>query len=318
MGTHHLQPARSIEEAISELDSLIAGEAAAERVVAFGQDAVPYLEQLLLDSPPRTVSVPRCRAVRALSALGAYRVLFEYFNRYAMPKDAAVLFAEDAVRSAAAMELAPIHSEEVYRVLLDAARHRATGGIVQALGTFCRHESVPLLFELLEDDFCRNDALVELRKVPDAARPYAILLLRGCTDTAIHGPAAARRRRSTLQLLSEFGIFPCDWPELRTFLSDEDIDCVVAAAQIGLSAASGPDKEEIVRALIDASARMNWAQEMRSCELLDECTAVAQHVAREFIASCSQSSVQPTWRSPLWRILYHILGNEVQQARWLP
>lgn len=313
MGAHQLQPARSVQEAIRELDSLIAGGDAVERVVAFGQDAIPCLEQFLLDSRPRTISIPRCRAVRALGALGAFPVLVHYFEHFTIPRDAAVLFAEDAVRSVAAMELAPIHSEEVYRVLLDAARQRATGGIVQALGTFCRHESVPLLFELLEDDFCRNDALVELRKAPDAAQPYAILLLRGCTDTAIHGPAAARRRRSTLQLLGEFGVSSCDWPELQTYLSDEDL--VVAAAQIGLSAASGPDKEEIVRALIDASARMNWAQEMRSCELLDEHAAVAQHVAREFMTTRSQSERQPKWHSPFWRTLYHILGNEFLQAR---
>jgi hypothetical protein len=114
--------------------------------------------------------------------------------------------------------------------LLDATRQRATGGLVQALGAFRRHESVPLLFELLEDDLCRVDVLAELRNVPDAAQPYAILLLRGCTGTPIRGTISSRRRRSTLQLLVDFGISEGEWLEIRQYLHDEDLDCVIAAA----------------------------------------------------------------------------------------
>jgi HEAT repeat protein len=153
-----------------------------------------------------------------------------YFLQYERPADSAILFAEDAVRSAAAKELARIRSEEVYHVLLDATRQRATGGLVQALGAFRRHESVPLLFELLEDDLCRVDVLAELRNVPDAAQPYAILLLRGCTGTPIRGTISSRRRRSTLQLLVDFGISEGEWLEIRQYLHDEDLDCVIAAA----------------------------------------------------------------------------------------
>jgi hypothetical protein len=315
MGADQLQLARSIQEAISDLDSLVTGEHAVERVVVFGQQAVPYLERFLLNSSPRTISIPRCRVVRALGALGAYSVLLQYFDRCARPGDAAVLFAEDAVRSAVARELAQIHSESVYRVLLGAARQRATSGLVQALGTFRRDESVPLLFELLEDDLCRNDALAELRRVPEAAQPYATLLLRGCTDIPIEGPTVSRRRRSTLQLLSESGIAEGDWPELRTYLSDQDLDCVIAAAQIGLSVSPEPDKDNIVEALIAASARMNWAQELQACELLDQHAVVARSVAQKFLILRGQSNCQPNWHSPFWRILHHILGNEFEQAR---
>ena len=315
MGVQQLQPARSIQDAISGLDSLVAGEAAVSRVVAFGQAAIPYLERFLLESPPRTVSLPRCRSVRALTALGAYSVLIQYFKQSAAPRDPAVLFAEDAVRSAAAIELAQTQSEQIYGVLLDAARQRATGGLVQALGAFRRRESIPLLFELLEDDFCRNDALAELRKMPATAQPFAILLLRGCTNTTIDGYTASRRRRSTLQLLSEFGIAEHDWPELRTYLYDEDLDCAIAAAQIGLSVTSARDRELIVEALIEASARMNWAQEMQACELFDQDAALARAAARTFVISHDQSRSRPNWLSPLWRILHHILGNELQQAR---
>jgi hypothetical protein len=315
MGAQQLQPVRSIEDAISDLDSLVAGEAVVWRVVAFGQRAIPHLERFLLDTPPRTVALPRCRAVRALSALGAYSVLIQYFIQHESPRDAAVLFAEDAVRSVAAIELAQTQSEQVYGVLLDAARQRATGGLVQALGTFRRRESIPLLFELLEDDFCRSDALAELRKMPATAQPFAILLLRGCTNTTINGYTSSGRRRSALQLLSEFGIAEHDWPELRTYLYDEDLDCAIAAAQIGLSVTSAGEKEQILRALIEASGRMNWAQEMQACELFDQDTALARVAARTFVRSRIQSGSRPNWLSPFWRILHHILGNELQHAR---
>ncbi len=313
MGAHQLQPDRSIQKAISELDSLVGTESAVERVVAFGKLAIPHLKHFLLDCPPRTISIPRCRAARALGELGAYSTLSKYFLQYERPADSAVLFAEDAVRSAAAKELAQVHSDEVYRVLLEAAKQRATGGLVQALGAFCRHESIPLLFELLEDDLCRTDAMTELRKVPEAAQPYAVLLLRGCTETLIQGSIAARRRRSTLQLLSEFGICERDWPEIRKYLHDEDLDCVIATAHIGLTLAPESATETIVETLIKASARMNWAQEMDVTELLDGHRAVAWPVANTLAVRHADEGERPNWLSPFWRILYHFLGDHLEQ-----
>ena len=315
MGAHQLQPDRSIQKAISELDSLVGTESAVERVVAFGKLAIPHLKHFLLDCPPRTISIPRCRAARALGELGAYSTLSKYFLQYERPADSAVLFAEDAVRSAAAKELALVHSEEVYRVLLEAAKQRATGGLVQALGVFCRHESIPLLFELLEDDLCRTDAMTELRKVPEAAQPYAILLLRGCTETLIQGTISSRRRRSTLQLLVDFGISEGEWPEIRQYLHDGDLDCVIAAARLGLSLSRDVSRESIIEALIGKSARMNWAQEVEVIEILDQNRFAAQSVARTFANRRQLERERPNWLSPFWRILHHVLGSELQCER---
>lgn len=316
MGACQLEPDRLIHEAISELNSLVGSEFAVEKVVALGKLVIPHLEHLLLDGPPRTISIPRCRAVRALGELGAYSILLKYFLQYECPVDSAVLFAEDAVRSAAAKELAQVRSEEVYQVLLAAAKERATGGMVQALGAFRRCESIPLLFELLEDDFCRIDALTELRKVPDAAQPYAILLLRGCTNLPIQDSNALRRRRSTLQLLSDFGISERDWPEIQAYLHDEDLDCVIAAARIGFSlAAEEGATERIVVALLEGAPRMNWAQEMETMELLDQRSSLIRTIAKEFVSSRIEHEAKPNWLSPLWRILHHVLGHELQHDR---
>lgn len=315
MGAHQLRPQQTLEEAIGELDSLREGERAVERIVQFGQQAVPHLARLLLDCPPRTIAVPRCRVVRALGLLGAYSILLRYFEQYSRPHDSAVLFAEDAIRSAAATELAQAHRDDVYPILLEAAKERATNGLLEALGEFGRPESVPLFFELLEDDLCRTEAMTQLRRTPEASAAYAMLLLRRCTDLPIDGSSTLRRRRATLQLLSEFGIPERDWPEIRPFLHDSDLDCAIAAARIGLSLGVRAEIEGILRALIAATARMNWAQEMAAMELLDQHHEAAVEIARSLLDSDHFGTQTTNWMSPFWRVLHHVLGSQLQQQR---
>ncbi|MGH9342865.1 MAG: hypothetical protein ACRD19_03775, partial [Terriglobia bacterium] len=250
-----------------------------------------------------------CRAVRVLGTLGAYSVLLAYFERYTRPQDATVLFAEDAVRSAAARELSRSKSDATFHVLLDAAKQRATSGLIQALAEYRSPESIPIFFALLEDDLCRDDAKAALKQIPAEAQPYAVLLLRGQTEIAIDGPAALRRRRATLQLLSEFGIDANDWPELRTFLRSEDLDCVNAAARIGFQSAPEEEKAAIAAALIRASAKMNWAQETDCVELLDMHPGLAHAAAMEAAAKHRSSGESPNWMSPFWRVLNHLLGK---------
>ncbi len=299
----------AIEQLIAALDSVVDGERAAEQLISLGPRVVPAVERFLLASRPRSVSIARCHAVRVLGTLGAYSSLILYLEKYIRPTDATVLFAEDAVRSAAARELMHHLSPETFKVLLDAARQRPTNGLVQALSQCQWPESIPLLFELLEDDLCREDAMEGLRKAADAARAYAILLLRGLTQLPIQGANASRRRRVTLQLLVEFGVEMNEWPDLRCFLHDRDRDCVISAANIGLRCASAAERFSIIAALIEASAGMGWAQETEAVELLDRWPQLARQVAREVRA---QHRAKPNWLSPFWRILHHILGDEVQ------
>lgn len=301
----------SPEQLVGLLDSMVEGERAFEQLIAIGQLAVPCLERFLLDSPPRSLSLPRCRAVRALGELGACSTLIAYFQRYTRPADATVLFAEDAVRSAAAEELLHCQGEAAFPVLRNAVRERATSGLVRSLGEFRRPDAIPAFFELLEDDLCREVAKEALRKCAAPARSFAMLLLRGRTEVPILGPAASRRRRATLQLLAEWGVSAADWPELRSFLWDEDMDCVIAAARIGMHL-SGSGKEEIVAALIENAGTMNWAQETDAVELLDSCGEVTRVVALKIAEHRKNLGETPAWASPFWRTLHHLLGGELQ------
>jgi len=299
---------------IAALESLIDGDPAIALLVACGDRAIPYLEHFLLAGPPRTIALPRCRAVHALGELGAYSTLISYFRKYERPSDAAVLFAEDAVRSAVAQELLRWKSDEVLWVLLDAAKQRATGGITFAIGEFRRAEGLPLLFELLEDDLCREEAKDGIRKLPEEARDYAILSIRGSTALRLGGPAALRRLRATLQLLNEFGVSPEDWRDIRTFLCEPDADVVIAAASIGLQMANMVDRREIIPSLFRVSEHLNWAQEDQTGCLLDANRALAYETAEAILEERTSRAERPDWLSPAWRLLRHALGREPESG----
>lgn len=305
---------RKIERWIAELDSLVDGERSAAELTALGIRAIPYLERFLLDGRPRTIALPRCRAVRALGELGACSTLAAYFRRYEPPADAAVLFAEDAVRSAAARELLRWKSDETFEVLLNAAKQRATDGLIFGLGQFHNPRCIPLFFELLEDDLCREVAKEGLRKMPEATHPYAILLVRKLTDIPLYGPSALRRRRATLQLLQEFGVSSEEWRDLRGFLLEQDPDVVIAAVSIGLSISQYAQEETMLRTLFRVSCHPNWVQEDQIAELLDAHRTSAKCVARVIVEEHKARGEHPNWLSPLWRILKHVLGEELETS----
>lgn len=299
---------------VEALDLIVDGDRATEALIAIGQGSVPFLEQYLLDGRPRSLPLPRCRAVRALGELGAWSILIAYFRQYRRPEDAAVLFAEDSVRSVAAQQLMRWKSDEIYRTLLDASRQRVTSGLILALGEFRRPESVPSLFAAMEDDLCREEAKEALRKVPDVARQYAILSVRGAVTPGLYELSALSRRRATLQLLREFGVTPEEWHDLREFLHDPDADVVIAAAQIGFQMAPIQDHRGIAKALFRVSPHLNWAQEDDVGRLLDDHRDIARELARGLVRERQIRGEHPNWLSPAWRILKQILKGEQEDT----
>ena len=300
-----------IERLMVKLESLVDGNRAVPLLVACGQQAIPYLEQYLLSGSPRTIAIPRCRAVRALGELGAFSVLISYFEEYEPPADPEVRFAEDAVRSAVARELMEWRSEKVYRVLLDAARQRATNGLLLAVGGFRNPESVSLLFAALDDDLCREEAMEGLRKVPGVAREYAILSIRGQTETDLLSLGASRRLRATLQLLVEFGVTREEWQDLRAFLDSRDPAIVISVAHLGFQNAPESDYRAIIDALFHISPHLNWAQEDEVNKLLGMHRDLAREIARTVVIERERRGESPNWLRPLWRVLQHVLGRDL-------
>lgn len=311
-------PDERIERLISVLCSLIDGEGAIGPLVSFGNRAVPHLLSFLIDEPPHSMPQPRCWAVQVLGEIGAYTALQSYLRSYARPENGWVMLAEDTVRSAAAYELSRVKSEENFQILLDATRQRASQGLVQALAEYERNETIPIMFDLLEDDLCREDARIALLKVPGKARAYAVLLLRGHSHLGFRGPAAVRRRRGVLKLLNELGIEKDYWRELEPFLADEDADCAIETARIGLSFADDIEDTEIILNLLYASSRMSGSQELETTKILDVHPEIARQICRRIASRQTIVPHSTELKEPSWRILRHVLGNDVILYMGLP
>lgn len=302
-------PSLEMERLIAALDSLVDGEAAAERLIATGPSAIPWLGRFLLEGCARTIAVPRCRAVHALGELGAQQALLSYFRQHRHPTDPAVLFAEDAVRSAAAEELAKHPSEEVYGVILYAAQERITGGLIRALSVFGRAESIPVLFSALDDDLCREDARSALRKMPAQSRAYAALVLRGKHAASVQMVLSHRQRSAILQLMCEFGADAEDWPILREYLEDADADSVIAVAGIGFALGATADYTAIIDSLLRISSHLNWVQEDDVSRLLEGHPEQARAAAHKLHENAVSRGEEPNWLNPRWRILRRFLGE---------
>lgn len=305
--------AETVEHLVHTLESLREGERAERMLISIGQQAVPCLSDFLLHSPPRTIAEPRRRAVHALGELGACTALVAYFQKGALASDAQVLFAEDAVRSAVAHELLRWPTDATFRVLLDAARQRATEGLLLALGEFRRPESMPLLFHSLEDDLCREEAMAALRKMPEQAREYAMQSLNDLSDVQLRGGNARWRCRATMKLLREFGVSLQDWRKIQAFLSEEDPEIVLSAAQMGLSVAPASEHPSIIQSLLRLADRFNCVQEADATDLL-----LAQGPAvRPIVSSIEQDRLQhgdvPRWSQPSWRVLQHVLDGAARE-----
>lgn len=300
---------RTVEQLIEDLESLVDGDRAEAILLAKGNRVIEPLARYLLSGAPRSISLPRCRAVRILGELGAYSTLISYLCDSRLPVDSVVLFAEDAVRSEAAQELVHWRTEESVEALLTAAKIRATSGVVSALGEFRRSESVPILFALLEDDLCREAAMEALRQMPETAHDYGILLLRGHTDIPIGTPASLRRLRSTLHLFTGLNLSSADWDDLKSWLRESDPETVITIGSIGLKIGSIAERRAIFEALLRVSRSVNWSQESAIEALLDTDRILAVEVADAFARQHFGNRENPNWLDPSLRILRHTLGD---------
>ena len=300
-----------IEAFVLALESLTDGELAVDLLVACGKPAIGPLEHLLLRGAARTISLPRCRAVRALGDLGAREILAAYLDNAHLPSDSVVLFAEDAVRSAVARELLRWKSDETFRTLLNAAERRTTMGLIEALGEFRRSAAIPLLFQTLEDDLCRNAAFAALLKMPEESRSYVMLSLRGGTERNLMEPSASRRRRATAQLIQRLGISTDEWREVSGLLTDDDPAVVISIVAVGFQVASPESFPNLIQTLFRIAHKLNWVQEDEVIHLLDDHRELARSVARTILKEFKSRGESANWLSPTWRILEHLEKTEV-------
>ncbi len=247
-----------IEALVQSLNSLDEGELGIDMLVACGDSTIGPLRRFLLEGHPRSIFVPRQRAVRALAQLGAKDVLLEYLLSDREISDPAVAHGEEAVRNTAARALAAWQTEDVYQALRRMLRSRLTG-VIEALGEFRRPEVVPELVATLEDDFCRSFAEDALRKVGELAHHALIDAARTPDPSGVNElPGSQRRRRCALRLLEPLHLDADDWRLLAVLLYDRDREIRARTSAIALRVGDEPDKKVAAKRLIEALPTADW------------------------------------------------------------
>lgn len=249
---------QQIEALVQSLNSLQEGELGIDMLVACGKSAIEPLRRFLLVGRPSSIFIARQRAVHALAQLGAKDALLEYFLSDRPIQDPDVAHGEEAVRNTAARSLATWQTEDVYQALRRMLRRRMTG-VVEALGEFQRHEIVPELIAVLEDDFCQSFAEDALRKIGDLAHRALIDAARTPHLGGGHErPASARRRRSALHLLESSRLEADDLRLLAVLLYDEDREIRARARAIALLIGDEADKRLSAQRLIEGLPVADW------------------------------------------------------------
>lgn len=293
----------TIRHLIAALESLTDGELAVDILIACGRRTVPFLSQALLDAPPQSIAVSRCRVVRALGGLGEKHILLQYLRDWKHPVDPAITMAEDAVRSAAAKELLRWPSQEVFDILMMCIRDRSSLGLVEALGAFGRAEAVPVLFQVLRDDICEKAAKEVLRGTPEHTKTFALQLLAASSLEDERAPSTLPMLRSTLALLSGMKISKTEWASISHLLDWVDAEIVITCAEIGMRSAPAKEYRAIVSHISRILPGCNWLQDSRAIELLEFCKPLARSVRRTKRDELINSWSKPNLLNPMWRVI---------------
>lgn len=246
--SEHLQ---KVERAIARLKSFADGDLGVVDAVACGGEAIPALKGILFARERSGLYQARCRAVAALSALGASDVLIDFLETERFITDPVERVGEDAVINAAARVLPNVRDPYVFGVLMRLGHHSRLTGVIGALGASGRVEAIPVLVAALEDDASQPIAEAALRRF--GRRTGGALLYAATTQLPTperESPSSVRRRRSALRILAEIGITRQAWPMLRRLIDDNDVKIAILACEICFGYGSAIERFKATRCLI--------------------------------------------------------------------
>jgi HEAT repeat protein len=228
-------------------------------VIALGERAIPALRTVLFEGERSGLYQTRCRAVQALSALGAHDTLIEFLEHERPIGDPIERVGEDAVINAAALALARIRTRRVFELLLRLARRPALTGVIGALGNFESSEAIQALMNALEEDASRLTAESALRKLGVLARAALLSTVDLKVPTAdSESESSARRRRAALRLLAEMDTSPDAWRDLRHLMHDKDARVAAFASEITLARSSAAEQRDAILRLIELLSQEDW------------------------------------------------------------
>ncbi len=191
------------ESDVRDVLNLHDGNEGVVKLITKGPSVIPAVRSFLFRRNKAGIYQPRCWAVEVLAALCATAVLKDYLLAPRPEASAIERFGDEAVINAAARALCSIeHQSDVYELLFKVAQDKPFPGVLEALGTFKRKESVPLFIKALAEDDCRaiaESALRELRPAADSELWRALTRL----------PATARDETERRQRLSILRLLLC-------------------------------------------------------------------------------------------------------------
>jgi len=209
-----------LPRALDLLTSLHEGFAGVGAVVAIGPTAIEPLKAILWRTETSGIFEVRGRAVMALSALGADAALIEFIEAQRRVEDPTARAGEDATISIAARALKGSGHPRAFAVLLRLARRRPVLGAVEALAASRRIEAIPALIRGLDEDHTRAVAAAGLRSLGRASRGALLAIALAMDDCE----SALRRRRVAMSLISEMGLAPWQWPDVRPLIEHADVE----------------------------------------------------------------------------------------------
>lgn len=296
-----------IQAVVRDLESLRGGPLAAAALVGCGPRAIEPLKKYLLQGKPHGIFQPRQLAVETLAALGARDVLLEYLRQSQKIVDPVVRFGEADVQSTAARALAQWPSEEVYRALKDLAETRLLPGLVEALGTFQRVETIPYFLWALGDDDCRDAGEQALRNVGIGGRSSLIeAAITPSPSPEEEIPSSRIRRRKVLGILADGDLSNVEWERLRPLLADRDLEIAAIASRIALRIGTPTDQVKAVDKLIETLPRADWFLRTYARSCLADYYAIARAKIESEIASRSRAGDKERALDIMLRILVNL------------
>jgi len=241
------------------LNSLHEGDHAVDLLAACGERAITPLREYLMDGTPTHIYQPRQRAVNALAQLGAKEVLIEYLCTSKEILDPEFRFGEEAVENTAARALAVWRTEDVFEVLLQIAYTRTLPGVIEALSSFQRPETVPLFIAALMDDVSRTAAENALKSMGEIAKPALLeAAVIPSPSENYESPSILLSRRSAMRILAVLTVTAEEWPGIKELLNDDDPEISISAARIALEIDDFEDKRGAIGMLIEKIPHTNW------------------------------------------------------------
>ncbi len=289
----------NIDRAIAKMKSLHDGDKGVLEVIACGREIIPALRAVLFEPEPSGLYQTRCLAVEALAALGAHDVLIEFLETEHTITDAIKRVGEDAVINAAALALANVRDQHVFRLLLRLAKRPCLTGVIGALGAHSNVDAIPALVAALEDDASRLTAETALKRQGPQARTALLRAVELKEPSAEReSESSARRRRSALKLLAEIDESPATWQSLRQYVYDKDSKVAAIACETGLTRASDRERKQIVRHLIELLNDADWLLQVEIEHCLAEHYTNARHVIAQYLEKSAQDDKRPGAKRP--------------------